>query len=32
VDLGGDLLGGGGSAGRRDWQTIQEIIMGLCKI
>jgi Cu+-exporting ATPase len=27
VDLGGHRLGGGGSAGRRDWQAVQEIIV-----
>ena len=28
VDLGGHRLGGCGSAGRRDWQDVQEIIVG----
>ncbi len=27
VDLGGDRRGGGGSAGRRDRQVVQEIIV-----
>jgi hypothetical protein len=32
VDLGGDRRSGGGPAGRRDRQVVQEIIMGLCEI
>ena len=32
VDLGGDRRNSGGPAGRRDWQAVQEIIVGLCKI